>query len=170
MRSRLYIPTSGSAESATSSSPLPGTTASEALSNSCPLPGTSLIDHSAVSPSSSQFRCTNDQTSADQAGSEGPLSSPNLTVASFFNPDGADSATIRLFTGRSFLSLPPNKTFHLVPDSKPSSTASTQTGTLKPGKAMNLACPMCPLKCRNNFDFEIHIDRMHTPHWFDAGA
>ena len=94
----------------------------------------------------------------------------NLTVADFFNPDGAASATIRLFTGRSFLSLPPNQTYHLVPDSKPSGTASTQTEPLKTGKAMNFACPTCHLKCRDNFDFVKHIDRMHTPHWFDDGG
>ena len=154
MRGRLFIPTSDSAESTTTST-LQGTTQGSASSNTSPgpLPGTSLIDQSAASSSSHPSRSTNDQT-------------PNLTVASFFNPDGAASSTIRLFTGRSFLSLPPNQAYHLVPDSKRSSTASTQTEkNLKTGKAMKFACPMCPLKCRDSFDFMKHIDRMHTPHW-----
>ena len=176
MRGRLFIPTS------TESTP----SDSAASLGFEPLPSTSgiLIDQSPASPSpssppsgssnhqtkSSPTDCTFDQTSANEPASDLPSQPPNLSVASFFNPDGAASGTIRLFNGRSFLSLPSNKAFHLVPDSRPSATVSTQTGTLKKRKTATFVCPMCKLKCRDQYDFEKHIDRMHTPHWFDDGG
>lgn len=178
MRSRLYNPTIGKAAVSSSvtnggaTSATPGPVSS--LLSSIPL---TRLSSETVQRIASKRLSSAGATLASSPGDTNPQFDSSATqqnestpsVADFFNPGEAGKDTIRMFNGRSFLSLPSTRIFKLVPCSKPSGNVATQTERLKKTKK-NFDCAECPRKCRDNFDLVKHIDAMHTPLWYEQGG
>ena len=177
MRSRLYNPTIGGAATSSSSSSVTvgvTTSATPSLINSAtPSPVTSLLSSIPLTRLSSETVQRIAKSTPSSTAEATLASSPghtNPSVPKFFNPGEAGRDTIRMFNGRSFLSIPSTRSFKLVPCSKPSANVETQTERLKKKTKMNFSCAECPKKCRDNFDLGKHIDSMHTPHWHEDGG